>query len=100
MKKFLLTGDMGGFVNTMKAGWENKKRSSNSVTNEFINDIYETVLNAGAESGKISGAGGGGYFMFFAPVEKRMDVIRALNNRGLKASNCHFVSEGAYSWRI
>jgi len=100
MKEFLMTGDMSGFVNAMKVGWENKKRSSNSVSNQFINDIYDTALNAGAESGKISGAGGGGYLMIIAPVENRMNVIRALHNRGIKASNCHFVSEGSYSWRI
>lgn len=100
MKEFLLTGDMRGFVSSMKVGWENKKRSSNSVSNQFINDIYDAALNAGAESGKISGAGGGGYFMFFAPVESRMSVIRALNKMGIRASNCHFVSEGSYSWRM
>jgi len=100
MKEALLTGDMNGFVSCMQEGWENKKRSSKSVSNKLINEVYDSALKAGASGGKISGAGGGGYLMLFAPVENRMNVIRALNELDIKVSNCHFVSEGAYSWRI
>ena len=100
MKECLLTGDLEGFVSAMQKGWESKKDSSSSVTNDSINNIYDIALSAGATGGKISGAGGGGYLMLFAPPENRMRVIRAINSEGIKSSNCHFVSEGAFSWRI
>ena len=99
MKECLLTGNMYGFVESMKKGWENKKKSSSSITNETINNIYQTAIDAGALSGKISGAGGGGYLMLYTPVCNRMEVIRAINEKGMRIINCHFVSGGAYSWK-
>lgn len=100
MKECLLTGDMNGFVDSMQKGWENKKKSASSITNQTINKVYQVAIDAGAVSGKISGAGGGGYLMLFTPVSSRMNVIRAVNSMGMTVSNCHFVSEGAHSWKI
>ena len=100
MKECLLTGDMDGFVTAMQKGWESKKISSTAVSNKMINEVYDSAISAGARSGKISGAGGGGYLMLFTPPENRMEVIRAVTKKGLKVSNCHFVPEGSYSWRM
>ena len=100
MKEHLLTGNIEGFVNSMKKGWKSKKESSKSITNETINNVYETAIDAGALSGKISGAGGGGYLMLFAPPENRMQVIRSIKSFDMKVSNCHFVSRGCYSWKV
>lgn len=100
MKECLLTGNLNGFVDSMRSGWESKKQSSSSITNNVIDDAYELALETGALSGKISGAGGGGYLMLFAPVEKRMQVIKAVNSLGMRVNNCHFISKGCYSWKI
>jgi D-glycero-alpha-D-manno-heptose-7-phosphate kinase len=100
MKECLLRGDFNGFVESMRLGWENKKRSAKSVSNQHIDEIYEAVIDAGALAGKISGAGGGGFMLFFVPIESRMDVVRTLGGYDGQVSNCHFTDEGCQAWRI
>jgi D-glycero-alpha-D-manno-heptose-7-phosphate kinase len=100
MKKCLLRGDFAGLVESMRLGWENKKRSAKTVSNPHIDEIYDTAIKAGALAGTISGAGGGGFMLFFVPTEKRMDVIRALNTFQGQVSNCHFTKHGTQAWRI
>lgn len=100
MKECLLRGDFAGLVDSMRFGWENKKRSAKTVSNPHIDEIYEVALKAGALAGKISGAGGGGFMLFFVPTERRMDVIRALNRFKGQVSNCHFTKHGTQAWRI
>lgn len=100
MKESLLKGDFAGWVEAMREGWESKKRSAKSVSNLHIDKVYDAAIAAGALAGKVSGAGGGGYMMFFVPPDKRMDVIRALVPFEGQASNCHFTKHGAQAWRI
>jgi D-glycero-alpha-D-manno-heptose-7-phosphate kinase len=100
MKECLLRGDFDGLVESMRLGWENKKRSAKTVSNSHIDLIYDTAIRAGALAGKVSGAGGGGFMLFFVPTEKRMDVIRALNTFEGQVSNCHFTKHGTQAWRV
>ncbi len=100
MKECLLKGDFDGIVESMRMGWENKKRSASTVTNPLIDKIYNSAIESGALAGKISGAGGGGFMMFFVPPERRMDVVRTLNNFPGQVSNCHFTKNGAQAWRL
>lgn len=100
MKECLLRGDFFGLVESMRMGWENKKRSAKTVSNPHIDAIYDAAIQAGALAGKVSGAGGGGFMWFFVPTEKRMDVIRTLNGFGGQVSNCHFTKHGTQAWRI
>lgn len=100
MKECLLKGDFDGLVKSMQEGWESKKRSAKTVTTPHIENIYNAAISAGALAGKVSGAGGGGFMMFFVPTEKRMDVIRALGQFDGQVSNCHFTKHGTQAWRI
>lgn len=100
MKECLLRGDFEGIVDSMQQGWNNKKRSAKTVSNPQIDEIYSAAIDAGALSGKVSGAGGGGFMMFFVPPEKRMDVVRALGNFKGQVSNCHFTKHGTQAWKI
>lgn len=100
MKECLLRGDFQGLVDSMRQGWENKKRSAKTVSNVHIDAIYDAAIQAGALAGKVSGAGGGGFMWFFVPAEKRMDVIRTLNGFDGKVSNCHLTKHGTQAWRI
>ena len=70
------------------------------VSNPHIDEIYDAAIRAGALAGKVSGAGGGGFMLFFVPTEKRMDVVRALNRFDGQVSNCHFTKHGTQAWRI
>ncbi len=100
MKECLLRGDFAGLVESMRLGWESKKRSAKTVSNPQIDAIYEAVIQAGALAGKVSGAGGGGFMLFFVPTEKRMDVVRTLSRFCGQVSNCHFTKHGTQAWRI
>ena len=100
MKECLLRGDFAGLVDSMRLGWENKKRSAKTVSNPHMDAIYDTAIQAGALAGKVSGAGGGGFMLFFVPPEKRMAVIRALQRFEGQVSNCHFTKHGTQAWRV
>ncbi|MDA8362707.1 MAG: dehydrogenase [Gammaproteobacteria bacterium] len=100
MKECLLKGDFQGMVDSMRQGWDAKKRSAETVSNRYIDEIFDTAMGSGALAGKVSGAGGGGFMLFFVPVERRMDVIRALSRFNGQVSNCHFTKHGTQAWRV
>jgi D-glycero-alpha-D-manno-heptose-7-phosphate kinase len=100
MKNCLLRGDFNGLVESLRLGWENKKRSAKTVSNQYIDEIYNAAIRAGALAGKVSGAGGGGFMWFFVPTDKRMDVIRVLDKFGGQVGNCQFAKHGTQAWRI
>jgi len=100
MKEFLLKGDFEGFAKSMNYGWNAKKGTSKSISNNRIDEIYEGALAAGALSGKVSGAGGGGFMMFLVDPPKRAAVERELKTFGGDIMNCHFTSIGVHSWQI
>ena len=99
MKECLLRGDFAGLVESMRVGWDNKKRSAKTVSNHDIDAVYDAAIKAGAFAGKVSGAGGGGFMWFFVPTEKRMGVMRTLHEFGGQVSNCHFTQNGTQAWR-
>lgn len=99
MKECLLKGDFAGIVDSMRSGWESKKRSARSVSNPHIEEIYDAAIRAGAVAGKVSGAGGGGFMMFFVPPDRRMAVMRTLDRFDGQVSNCHFTKHGTQAWR-
>ena len=100
MKECLLKGDFSGIVESMRMGWENKKRSAKLVSTPLIEEVYGQAIRAGALAGKVSGAGGGGFMLFFVPTESRMQVVRALNKNQGEISNCHFTKHGAQAWSL
>lgn len=100
MKECLLKGDFNGIVESMRNGWDSKKRSSTAVSNPYIDEVYAAAIDAGALSGKVSGAGGGGFMMLFAPPHRRMGVIRRLEQFRGQVSNCHFTKHGTQAWRV
>ena len=60
--------------------WRNKRSLSNMITNTEIDDLYNAAIKAGALGGKILGAGGGGFVLFFVKPEHREKVKTALSN--------------------
>jgi len=99
MKESLLKGHFDDFVSSMQHSWESKKRTAHLISNEHINAIYDAALANGARAGKVSGAGGGGFMMFFANPERRMQLIRTLEGFGGQVMNCHFTKHGAEGWK-
>jgi D-glycero-alpha-D-manno-heptose-7-phosphate kinase len=68
----LLVGDTTGFGNLMDEHWRHKKERSQGISNEFINAAYDIALNNGAVGGKLVGAGGGGFLMFYSSDKEKL----------------------------
>lgn len=100
MKESLLMGQLSKMGDILNDGWENKKRMSSAISNPMIDNIYETAIKAGASGGKISGAGGGGFFMFYCPKNSRYKVIEELQKLGGEFRRFRFTNIGAESWTI
>ena len=100
MKESLLRGDFPQFVAAINASWLSKKLTAGSITNDRIEAIAAAGLEAGAAAVKVSGAGGGGFMMFFADPARRMAVIRALRAHGTETLTCHFTKHGTEGWKI
>lgn len=70
--------DMNQFGELLHKGWMKKKMLSSAISNNFLDDIYEKAMSAGAIGGKLLGAGGGGFFLFFVPPAKQHQVRSVL----------------------
>lgn len=100
IKEFLLKGEIAKLFMIMQDSWEAKKRTSASISNEFIDGIYNKAILSGAYSGKISGAGGGGFMMLFVDPMRRLEVKEALAEFGGEFVNFHFFKGSVCSWKI
>ena len=99
MKDALLHNDLRAFSDTLGRSWEAKKRTVAGITNAEINRICEVALSAGALSGKVSGAGGGGFLFFMVPPERRPHLLAALAREPGTTMRCSFTEGGAQAWR-
>ncbi len=100
MKESVLKGDFTSFVASMRAGWESKKQSAAAIANQRIDEVYNAALAAGALAGKVSGAGGGGFMMFFVDPDRRMNLMRTLGEFDGRVMTCHFTKSGSQAWRL
>jgi D-glycero-alpha-D-manno-heptose-7-phosphate kinase len=74
-RDFALT-DIG---KVLDATWRQKRELANSISSDQLDEYYQIAMDAGALGGKISGAGGGGFFMFIVPKERQKEVRKALH---------------------
>lgn len=75
--------------------WELKRSLCDTVSNPMLDTIYERAIAAGALGGKILGAGGGGYFLFYVPTERQETVTAALSDLGLSRLAFRFEPKGS-----
>ncbi len=93
-KGYLLKGDIDSFGATLDEHWQIKKTLSEKVSNLQIDEWYDKAKKLGALGGKIMGAGGGGWFVFY--VNKNKDVFRQqMNKMGLEERKVRFDWEGS-----
>ena len=100
MKEALLQGDLKGFSLCLLHGWLAKKNAAASISNPFLDELYRYAMDNGAESAKISGAGGGGFMMIYCDPCRRFDLIRALKEKQGTVLIPHFVEIGTQAWTI
>ena len=72
--------DISGFGELLQEAWLTKRSLSSRVSNPDVDDIYDLAISAGAIGGKLTGAGGGGFMLLFAPPDKH-DAIREKLNK-------------------
>ena len=100
MKEALLKGRLGELGEILNFGFQQKRQMAANISNGNIESIYEAAKKAGATGGKISGAGGGGFMIFYCPLNTRYAVIKTLNTFGGEVRKYSFVDYGLTTWEI
>ncbi|MEQ1948699.1 MAG: GHMP kinase [Bryobacteraceae bacterium] len=89
----LSAGRLDALGGLLHQSWQIKKRIASGASNEVIDEAYDAACLAGAEGGKILGAGGGGFLMFYAPRERHASIRQALSK--LRETPFRFTSQGS-----
>jgi D-glycero-alpha-D-manno-heptose-7-phosphate kinase len=88
----LESGKLEEFADLMNEHWEHKKKRSSAMSNSKIDEWYELARRNGALGGKLIGAGGGGFLLFYCEDKKR--CRHALTQAGMREIRFHFDFEG------
>lgn len=100
MKEALLKGKIHDIGAILDYGFRYKKQMAQGISNPLMDEIYETALKAGATGGKITGAGGGGFMMFYCPGNTNYSVKEALSKFGGSFREYQFTEGGLSTWSI
>jgi D-glycero-alpha-D-manno-heptose-7-phosphate kinase len=93
--RLLVSGDVDRYGELLHEHWQRKRKLASKMTDDRIDEHYEAARKAGALGGKLMGAGGGGFFMFYSrPADKRR-VRETLTGRGLRPLRFRFDMDGA-----
>ena len=95
VKAALERGELDRFGHLLHEHWQTKKRRSSHMSSSDIDAWYEAGREAGALGGKILGAGGGGFLMFYCPSEHRWSLRQRMAEEGLREMNFQLDLEGA-----
>lgn len=98
MKEALLRGRLDAIGEILDYGFQQKKKMAEGISNAWLEEIYETAKQAGASGGKISGAGGGGFMIFYCPKNTRHQVAQALSRLGGSVQPYQFCLGGIRTW--
>lgn len=100
MKEALLQGKLDEIGIILNYGFEQKRNMAANISNDAIEKVYAAAKQAGATGGKISGAGGGGFMIFYCPGNTRHAVIKTLNNFGGQVRDYSFTKHGLTTWAV
>ena len=89
----LVAGDLPRFAQLMDEHWQYKKKRSGDMSNHKIDEWYEVAKRSGALGGKLIGAGGGGFLMFY--TEHKRQLLHAMLEQGLEEVRFRFDFEGS-----
>ena len=93
--RLLVAGDVDRYGELLHEHWTKKRKLASKMTDPTLDEHYEAARAAGALGGKLMGAGGGGFFMFYVrPADKRR-VIESMTARGLRQLRFRFDVDGA-----
>jgi D-glycero-alpha-D-manno-heptose-7-phosphate kinase len=100
MKEALLKGRLNEIGEILDFGFQQKRLMTEGISNDMIDELYECAKKAGATGGKVSGAGGGGFMVFYCPNISKFNVIDKLANFGGHFKPYLFTKHGVTTWTI
>jgi len=96
----LLRGRLNDFGVALNQAWQLKRQFSERISNPRLDTLYQQALDHGALGGKLLGAGGGGFFLFYATPFRRHELVDYLGSQGLTVRPFHFDQEGLKAWTV
>jgi D-glycero-alpha-D-manno-heptose-7-phosphate kinase len=99
IRHHLLRGQLLDCGRLIDEAWHAKRRLSSKISSTELDAIYDLAKANGAVGGKLLGAGGGGYFIFFVRPFERYPLIRVLEDNGLRCSRIAFEENGLRTWK-
>jgi D-glycero-alpha-D-manno-heptose-7-phosphate kinase len=96
----LLRGKLHDFGHSLNDAWQFKRQFSSKISNLRLDQIYEEARANGALGGKLLGAGGGGFFLFYVPPFKKHELIRHLEASKLQVRPFRFEQDGLRAWTV
>jgi len=98
MKNALLKGKLQDFAHLLHLAWQEKKKFNSMVTNDRIDTLYNVGLENGAIGGKVLGAGGGGYILFFCSDGSKEIIRQKLIEENAAITDFNFDFSGLQVW--
>ena len=98
MKEAVCQNDLLSMAKVMEINWLNKQKTSTKIVNDEIFQILDGLQSHGALASKVSGAGGGGFILVVAPMERRMKITSYLSSFGGEVANCMLSETGSQAW--
>lgn len=98
MKEDLLRGRLNEFGSGLNLAWNLKRQLSKKISNDELDNIYNYAIENGALGGKLLGAGGGGFFLFYVNAFSKNSFLTAMKNKGLSQTLFRFDHNGMQSW--
>lgn len=98
MRESLLRGNLNEFGAGLNTAWNLKRQLSNKISNNHLDDIYDYAISNGALGGKLLGAGGGGFFLFYVKNFSKNSFLKAMDKKGLTRTVFQFDDCGMQSW--
>jgi D-glycero-alpha-D-manno-heptose-7-phosphate kinase len=78
--RYIKENKLDDFGTLLHEAWMDKKAVETSITNAYFDEVYNRAIEAGALGGKLLGAGGGGFFLFYVDPSKRQQVINTITD--------------------
>jgi D-glycero-alpha-D-manno-heptose-7-phosphate kinase len=100
MRNDLLRGRLLQFGQSLDKAWQLKRQFSEKISTSRLDHIYAKAKDNGAIGGKLLGAGGGGFFLFYAPPFHKNELISHLEASGLKVRPFRFEPQGLQAWTV
>ena len=98
IRNHLLRGNLEKFGECLNVGWQLKRNFSAMISNDHIDSIYNGALENGALGGKLLGAGGGGYFIFYVRPFEKCWLLDYLKSKSLSVQPFCFEPNGLKTW--